>query len=514
MKKRILSALLTTSMMASLLTGCSSTTGDSATATTDQAQSTESTTEAAESGDSATSSDDKVEIGVYHCTFNIASADSTEVQAVEDAINDYIDGKINVKIKLTDIGQGEYDDKCNLAIANGETNLFWTASWMGATNTDNLVAKNAVYDLSDILPGTDLYNSIPEAVWNSSKYNGKDYFIPCYKESSEGYDLVYPTEKAEKYGFDLASIKKLSDLEPMLETMKQDGVKYPLLLQMMPFFSKFYLDDYDFILASTMIAVDRKTNEVVDCLSLPEYKEFVTLMSDWGEKGYISGEEATKTIPETTINTTDWGFAAWWDVPTNKDSATSMYGQDCDVIRMTKNYMNSTSTLGSCFGISSASTEEQAKACVDFMGLMYTDSELAKLFTFGIEGTDYDVVDGFIVKKGGLYDHSSWESGSVATIPVADGEPEDKVDLYLKFNEESEESIANGFRFDFTPVEAQWAACTSLYDQYGYVLEEGGYGVGDVDTILEKFKSELDAAGYQDVLTEVKNQYDAWKAAK
>ena len=102
-------------------------------------------------------------------------------------------------------------------------------------------------------------------------------FLPCYKESTEGYDLLYPTEKAIKYGWDLSSVKKLSDLEPMLEQMKQDGVRYPLLMQKMPFFSKFYMDDYEFILGSTLIAVDRASNEIVDCLTLPEYRNFCSL---------------------------------------------------------------------------------------------------------------------------------------------------------------------------------------------------------------------------------------------
>lgn len=493
MKDRLIALFLTAFMMITVLSGCQN----------------------ASSGTSDTFADssDKVEINIYHCTFNIASADSAEVQVIEDAINDYIADKINVKIKLTDLGQGEYEDKCNLAIANGEANLFWTASWMGSVSTDSLVSGKAVYDLSELLQGTDLYNSIPEAVWESSRYNGKDYFIPCYKESSEGYDLVYPTEKATKYGWDLSSVKKLADLEPMLEQMKQDGVKYPLLLQMMPFFSKFYLDDYEFILGSTLIAVDRDTNEVVDCLTLPEYREFLDLMSRWGEKGYISAEEATKTVPENAINTTDWGFAAWWDVPVNEE-ASATYGQGCDVIHMTKNYLNSTSTLGSCFAVSSASTNEQAKACVDFLGLMYTDPVLAGLFTFGIEGTDYDVEDGFVVKKGGLYDHSSWESGSIVSIPLEVGDPENKVELYEKFNESAEEALANGFRFDFSSVEAEWSACNSLFDQYGFVLEQGGCPTAEVDARQEEFRSELDAAGYQKVIAEVIKQYEAWKASK
>ena len=159
MKNRFIALFLTAFMMITVLSGCQN----------------------ASSGKSDTSADssDKVEINIYHCTFNIASADSAEVQVIEDAINDYIADKINVKIKLTDLGQGEYEEKCNLAIANGEANLFWTASWMGSVSTDSLVSGKAAYDLSELLQGTDLYDSIPEAVWESSQYNGKDYFIPC-----------------------------------------------------------------------------------------------------------------------------------------------------------------------------------------------------------------------------------------------------------------------------------------------------------------------------------------------
>ncbi len=313
-------------------------------------------------------------------------------------------------------------------------------------------------------------------------YNGHEYFIPCYKEASEGYDIVYPTAKAEKYGFDPSSIKELKALEPILEKMKEDGVKYPFLLQKMPAFSKFYLDDYDFIASNSMFAVDRKTNKVVNCLNLPEYREFVSLMGTWVEKGYISSEEAAQTIPDTAINTTDWGFAIWWDVPIN-EVASYTYNQDCNIIRMTKNYINSNSTL-------------------------------ATLFTYGIEGTDYDMKDGLIAKKGELYNHSLWESGSVTVIPPAIGEPKNKKDIYEAFNKEAETSIANGFRVNFDSVASTWAACLSLYNKYGYTLGTGGYSAEEVDAALDKYRSELDSAGYQEILALVENQYNAWKGSQ
>ncbi|MBR0227109.1 MAG: hypothetical protein IJQ62_02045, partial [Clostridia bacterium] len=73
--------------------------------------------------------DDKVVINLTRCTFNLATPDSEQVKKVEDAINAYIADKINVQIKLTDIGSGEYTEKANLALANNEINLLWTASW-------------------------------------------------------------------------------------------------------------------------------------------------------------------------------------------------------------------------------------------------------------------------------------------------------------------------------------------------------------------------------------------------
>ena len=112
---------------------------------------------------------DKVAINLYRCTFNLATPDSEQVKKVEDAINAYIADKIDVEIKLTDIGSGEYTEKANLALANNEINLLWTASWEAIIGTNDLVPKNAVYDITDLLPGTALYASMAEGQWEATK---------------------------------------------------------------------------------------------------------------------------------------------------------------------------------------------------------------------------------------------------------------------------------------------------------------------------------------------------------
>ena len=165
--KKLMATAVSATMAVSMLAGCGST-ASTATASSAAPASSAAASEApastaastAAASDSAASGA-PVEISIYRDSFNVASPDSAEVQAVQDAINDYIKDKINVQIKLTDIGSGEYKDKANLALTNNEINLLWTASWQETINTDNLVKQNAVYDISSLLPDTSIRPNYP-----------------------------------------------------------------------------------------------------------------------------------------------------------------------------------------------------------------------------------------------------------------------------------------------------------------------------------------------------------------
>lgn len=520
MISKLLSAVLVTVMASSLLAGCGSsgTTAETGSASSEAPASESAASESAASGSSETTdtaSGDMVTINLTRATFNLATPDSAQVQKVQDAINEYIADKINVQINLTDIGSGEYTDKANLALANNEINLLWTASWEAVIGTNDLVSQNAVYDLTDLLPGTDLYNSMDESQWEATKYNGKNYYIPVYKDNVEGYDLTFRQDLIDKYGWDISTVSKLADIEPMLEDCVAEGLKYPYLSQKTAMFYRYYIDDFDFITADSTanwIAVDKSSNEVVDTILTDQYKEFCTLMADWAEKGYISEDEVTKTTTDTTTQTQDWGISWWTDIPVN-DEADARYGQDVTMTPITDRWAHSTSALGSCYCVTANSTPEQAQACIDFMGLLYTDSHLADLYTFGIEGEDFTYnADGQVEQTSDKYNHSMWESASATIVTPLANEPANKADLYEEFNGGAKTSPAAGFRFDKTPVEAQFTACQNVYETYGFPLENGGFASSDIESTIEAYQTALDEAGYQDVLAEAQSQYEAWKA--
>ena len=515
---KLLSTVMVAAMSAGLLAGCGASAGTDTAATT-PATDNAAATESSSTGDSTAAADsgDKVTINVTRATFNLANPDTEQVKKVQDAVNEYIGDKINVQVNLTDIGSGEYTDKANLALANNEINLLWTASWESVIGTNDLVPQKAVYDLTDLIQGTDVYNSMDEGQWEATKYDGKIYFIPVYKDNVEGYDIMARKELADKYGWDLSSVKTLKDLEPMLEDAKSEGLKYPWLTQKTAMFYRLYINDFDFFTAdatANWVAVDKNTNEVVDTIQTDQYKEFCTLMAEWAEKGYISEDDVTKTTTDTTTQTQDWAFSWWTDIPVNAE-ANSRYGQDVVMTPITDRWAHSTSALGSVWCVTANSTEEQAKACIDFLGLLYTDNTVANLYTYGIQDVDYTLdADGKVSQNNEKYGHSAWESTSVVPLTLCAGEPDDKVQIYQDMNGQAKASCAAGFRFNVAPVEAQYAACTNVFDQYGFVLELGGYAASDVESIITEYNAALDEAGYQDVLAEFSKQYEDWKASK
>ncbi len=456
-----------------------------------------------------------VKIIIYRPTYNIIKPDKAQVKKVEDAINEYIIDMINVSVEIHDIASGDYVNDAGLALAAKEVNLLLTASWQYTIGVNDLIGSGAAYDLTKLLPGTTLYNSMEKGQWQASSHNGSIYCIPIYKDNAEGYDLMFRRALVDKYGWNTSNIKTLADIENILADAKTEGVKYPFLLQKKTLFNKFYIDRFDFFTGldkSGFVAVDRYTNNVVDTVLTPEYLEYCTMIARWAEAGYINeAEDVIKDDRDYSPESKNWAVSLWIDNPDNNE-ADLRYGQDVTIQPVTERWLNSNSTLGSCYCISSDSTEEQAMACIDFLGLLYTDNYLANLYTYGIEGEDFTYNEnGQVVPIGEKYCHSMWESTSAAVVSPVLGEAVNRPDLYKAFNSEAKISCAAGFRFDTGAVKTEYNDCCNVFEKYGFVLETGGVAVADVASTIEAYQAALDNAGYQKVLAEFKRQYEAWK---
>lgn len=434
----------------------------------------------------------------------------TDEKEVVDAINAYIEPLIGVTVNVINATEKE---ELDLALASGEDiDLFWTASWK---NGFTYVKNHSAMDLTELIPNYPaLQQSIPENIWEGAKLDGRNYYVPIYKESAVGYGMVYPISLAEKYGWNFDNVETLADLTPMLQDAYEGGASHAYA-PVGNGFANAYIDTYSFVDYRYCVKADGSDNTVLNMVELPEYAEFLKLMYEWNQAGYINDDNISSFTTGADliqyISSEDVAFASWANVPDGEANASARYTVPCDIVTLTDNYINTNSPFGSAYMVNV--NTEKADACLKFLELLSTDETLADLAVFGIEGKHYNLTeDGRVqlVENSG-FSYSTWSSCSVMAPTLQVGEAEDKKELYDTFNKEAKVAVNSGFYFDTTKVEAEVAAIQAAYDEYQNLLELGFY---NPDDYLPKFQEALKTAGVDKVIAEIQSQYDAWLQVK
>lgn len=438
----------------------------------------------------------------------MSSGDNVDEQKVQDAINEYIEPLIGVTVTIK-----SFYDRYNLTLdlASGtEMDLFWADSSIGI----DYIKDGIVMDLTDIVKDyPDLYQAIPEAVWDGSKMDGRNYYVTCYKEGFLGYDLLYPAELVEKYGWDMSAVESYKDLTPMLQDLYEDGVEYVFV----PVGdSRRYLmnDAMDFIDQRLVINTE---NDTVNAVWLtPEFEEIVNTMYEWNQAGYINQTLASDTqFGDTEIKVElangNMGFFQWIRTPDNVNNANLRYGAELAAFSLTDSYIQTTSNFGSAYMIHA--NTEKADACLKFLSLLYTDETLANLACFGIEGEHYEMVDGRVslIEDSGYKTQGVWSVTSVNAPTLQVGESEAKKEQYEEANAAAKAAHSNGFVADYSSVETEYAAVTAVKDEYEKLLM---YGFYDPEVYLPKYQEALKSAGIEKIIAEIQSQYDEFLANK
>ncbi|MCI9443393.1 MAG: DUF3502 domain-containing protein, partial [Oscillospiraceae bacterium] len=85
------------------------------------------------------------------------------------------------------------------------------------------------------------------------------------------------------------------------------------------------------------------------------------------------------------------------------------------------------------------------------------------------------------------------------------------VDEILPQNENAIRSPAMGFSFDNSNVADQIAACQAIFNEYKGIIHTGD---GDVEANVAAMMSAMRDSGFDEIVTEVQTQLDAWLASK
>ena len=343
--------------------------------------------------------------------------------------------------------------------------------------------------LKEILPV-----SLTESLTDSA---GHIYGFGCWNSTAPV--LTFYKETAEKYGFDISAFDgDLASLEPTLEKMKQDGIAG---LAAGDWGADMVFEEYlGFSLDACGIFINENTGLAENLFENSEFIALAELMEHYRSAGYaFDAAKADLSVMKPLCSI---------------GQVNLMAEQDTVKFPLGSNYY-SNSYKNAVFGISSAS--QHKSDAFELLRLLYSDKELALLFSCGEEGTDYTVTDGTIVINNdaqvpfrGLWVDVSPVNAAILP-PVAfrwskekpdeiEGESPDKAEILEAASKNSRRSAMYSVTLPDDLLERLKPVAKIYADNYKLFL---GTTLDGAEETLERANEKLKEAGIDQLLEEV-----------
>lgn len=407
---------------------------------------------------------------------------------------------------------GYNSDKVSLMLASNEPMDIGMEAY--ATIIDR-ARKNAYVDITDKVRNeyTDLYNAIPEDLWEGSKIDGRNYAVPTYKEFAEQWTVLVDKKVLAENNIDHTTMHELKDVEPILEALKKDPERagFEILSTSTTHMNLVLKNKYDIVVEDFVIKRD-EGEKIVHFMETPEYKEYVYMMRDWYNKGYIAKDITTRTDYTAYHNAGKAGMTYLSYHPYAEITVGFANNADYQTIHVSPITKSNTSMMATPFGIYSKS--KNVDKCLEFLQLWNTEPQVKNMITYGIEGKHYDLVNGKVRRKEGaldLYKNDNSATGNMMISYLLEEEPDDKYEQFDIFNKSAIEACNLGFAPNTESIMSKIAACGNVVSEYNPLL---CCGAVDPDQYLENMLQGLKGAGVEKVKEELQKQYDEWKKNK
>jgi putative aldouronate transport system substrate-binding protein len=440
-----------------------------------------------------------------------------DTASIEAEVNKYIKPKINATLKLTCFDWGSYEQKLKAMIASGEYfDICFTATWpndyVGNASNGAFVALND--------PKTNLLNKyapktkalLGDDFLNASQIKGINYGIPANKEKARNIGIVYNKTLAQKYNFDMTTVKKLEDIEPMLQKIKDNekGVtpyeNYGSATQYIP---------WTITGNGDVVGILGPDGTYINQYATTEYKTAYDLARKWYKAGYYKTDAATATNKEAEV--TAGKFFAYTvnlkpGYTEELSAADKKNGFERGQVDITTPTMTNNETMGSLQAISV--TSKNPVRSMMFLELVNTDKYLNNLLNFGIEGKNYTKIDANTISPiadSGYNMNMQWMFGNQMLNYLQSNENPKKWELFAAYNKSAVIAPDLGFIFDNSNVKTEQAACNNAVKEFVPVLKCGAVDPGPA---IQKLNDKLKASGIDTYLKELNKQFVAFKASK
>lgn len=454
----------------------------------------------------------------------MASAGKDGSGEVVDAINAYLEEKLNIRINLTFISYGNYTQQTNLMLSAGEGIDVFPVYMTPLTTVAN---NGQILPLDDLLAeyGQGIVEQVGEEFINCGKVGDEVFGITTGRDLAASYGFEMRKDICDKYNIDYENITTLDQLHDALVTVHTNE---PDLVCVVPSNGELVrnwgwdpLGD-----AGTPLGVLMdmgQSDTVVNLFETDYYREFVTTMHEWYEEGLIMADAVSNTENVGTMMGAGTAFGGFMNLkPYFNVQETTNYGTEIVVSEILPAFSCTSNVSMATWAI--ASSTKYPEAAMKLLNMMYTDPTLENLMIYGIEGKHYVVLgdaangqkiigypEGIDATNTTYRPSGGWLWCNQFIGHVWTGNPADYWDVTREFNQTAIKSNAFGFTWDASNVRNQVTACTNVMQKYHQALMCGAV---DPDETLPKFIQELKDAGIDAIVADKQAQYDEWKKAQ
>ena len=502
MKKRILAAMLTMSMVVSM-TAC----GNS---------------EAGGSKDSAKNNGNGDE--PYTVTMVLNGSTQPDEERIEQKINEILEPELNANLDIVVLPWASASQQLQLMLSGDEKiDVFYTQ----ATNAVQYMNAGQIIDMSELIDkyGTNIKQIYGEDIAKINQIEGFVYGVPNQIERGSIPAVFMRKDLVEKYNIDTSQIKEPKDLESVFETVKAGEPDMTMLYSINDgdtpvtrLFRGDNLSDNNYL---GVLMDQTNSTKLENFFATDWFKDTTTMLYNWYQKGYISQDAGTNTENWRTVckagNLFSLFFAYHPGTPVEFESST---GYDFEIVPFyNEPIINSSSYNGVTFSI--AQNSENPEKTMEVLDYIYGSSEIMNLLNWGEQDKDYVIEDadngiinfpeGITSDNAGYNLNLGWELPNQFIAYKWTGSDPQLWEKMEEFNSSAKSSKAVGFLFDSSNYSSEIAALSNIVKQYSGALYSGS---GDPDELIPELLEALDDAGINEVIQAKQEQLDAFLAAK
>ena len=413
MKKKLVAGMMSAMMVASLLTGCgSSDSGSAGSTATDSSTSTETGSEAAageaDSGVTKTAYGEYTEENPYQLTFaylEFYTQDEAARAAVQDAINAKLVPELHIEVELLPLQPADYQSKVQMMLSGGDKlDVFPIQS----TLASSWINMGGIYDMSEFMDsaeGKAVENALGDSLAHAGTVNGILYGFPANKEYVElgglcmRADICDELGITEEYGLEKNKDEydgKIYDWSVAGDIFAKVKEAYP---DMIPLYLQgsssqmnrfIHVDQLGDNFGVIDWEADQESTTVVNKFETDTYKNTITMLANWYDKGYIFKDAQTDTSGSATMmkagNTFSYvtaikpGFLVEAAAANGMDCYAMYFGTGVESDRGTESVLF---TGNAClYNTGIANNSEDPEMAFKFISALYSDSELMNLWQY------------------------------------------------------------------------------------------------------------------------------------